>query len=239
MDPILKLADQYGLIVIEDSCQAHGAVYFSASDGVWKKAGSMGKAAAFSFYPTKNLGACGEAGAVTTNDERLAKKIRMIRDHGQGKKYHHLIEGYNGRMDALQAGFLSVKLRHMDKWTSQRRSAAKTYNSLLGDLDWITTPSEADWSRAVYHLYVVRLAKRNELQKFLSDRKIGTAFHYPIPLHLQPAFVYLGYRNGDLPVTEQLVGEILSLPMFPNIRPEQLKQVAESVLQFEPARALT
>jgi len=239
MDPILKLADQYGLIVIEDSCQAHGAEYFSANDSAWKRAGSMGKAAAFSFYPTKNLGACGEAGAVTTNDERLAKKIRMIRDHGQGKKYHHLIEGYNGRMDAIQAGFLKVKLRYMDKWTSERRAAAKTYNSLLGDLEWITTPMEADWSRAVYHLYVVRAAKRDELQKFLSDRKIGTALHYPIPLHLQPAFVHLGYRKGDLPVTEQLTGEILSLPMFPNIRPDQLKQVAESLLQFEPAKALT
>jgi dTDP-4-amino-4,6-dideoxygalactose transaminase len=239
MDPILKLADQYGLILIEDSCQAHGAEYFSANDGGWKRAGSMGKAAAFSFYPTKNLGACGEAGAVTTNDERLAKKIRMIRDHGQGKKYHHLIEGYNGRMDALQAGFLKVKLRHMEKWTSQRRSAAETYNGLFADLDWITTPSEADWSRAVYHLYVVRTAKRDDLQKFLSERKIGTALHYPIPLHLQPAFVHLGYRKGDLPVTEQLAGEILSLPMFPQIRQEQLKQVAEALLQFEPARALT
>jgi dTDP-4-amino-4,6-dideoxygalactose transaminase len=239
MDPILKLADQYGLILIEDSCQAHGAEYFSANDGGWKRAGSMGKAAAFSFYPTKNLGACGEAGAVTTNDERLAKKIRMIRDHGQGKKYHHLIEGYNGRMDALQAGFLKVKLRHMEKWTRQRRSAAETYNGLFADLDWITTPSEADWSRAVYHLYVVRTAKRDDLQKFLSERKIGTALHYPIPLHLQPAFVHLGYRKGDLPVTEQLAGEILSLPMFPQIRQEQLKQVAEALLQFEPARALT
>jgi len=239
MDPILKLADQYGLIVIEDSCQAHGAEYFSANEGSWKKAGSMGRAAAFSFYPTKNLRAYGEAGAVTTNDERLAKKIRMIRDHGQGKKYHHLIEGYNGRMDALQAGFLKVKLRHMETWTCQRRTAAETYNSLFGDLDWITTPSEASWSRAVYHLYVVRVAKRDELQKFLSDRKIGTALHYPVPLHLQPAFVHLGDRKGDLPVTEQLSVEILSLPMFPNIRPEQLKQVAQSVLQFEPAQALT
>jgi dTDP-4-amino-4,6-dideoxygalactose transaminase len=239
MDTILKLADQYGLIVIEDSCQAHGAEYFSASDGAWKRAGSMGRAAAFSFYPTKNLGACGEAGAVTTNDERLAKKIRMIRDHGQGKKYHHLIEGYNGRMDALQAGFLKVKLRHMNKWTCDRRTAAETYNGLFADLDWITTPSEAEWSRAVYHLYVVRVAKRDDLQKFLSDRKIGTSLHYPIPLHLQPAFVHLGYRKGDLPVTEQLAGEILSLPMFPQIRAEQLKRVADSLLQFEPAKALT
>ena len=232
MDPILKLADQYGLIVIEDSCQAHGAGYNSTKEGSWKRAGSMGNAAAFSFYPTKNLGACGEAGAVTTNDENLAKKIRMIREHGQGKKYHHLVEGYNGRMDAMQAGFLKIKLRSMDKWNAERRSAAETYNRSFKGADWITTPFEPSWSRAVYHLYVVRVSRRDELQQYLSERKIGTALHYPIPLHLQPAFTHLGYREGDLPVTERLTNEILSLPMFPQIRPEQLEQVAEALSLF-------
>jgi dTDP-4-amino-4,6-dideoxygalactose transaminase len=237
MDAILKLADQYGLIVIEDSCQAHGAEYNSSKDGSWKRAGSMGTAAAFSFYPTKNLGACGEAGAVTTNDENLAKKIRMIREHGQGKKYHHLVEGYNGRMDAMQAGFLRIKLRSMDKWNAERRSAAETYNRLFEDVDSITTPSEPAWSRAVYHLYVVRVSKRDELQQYLSERKIGTALHYPIPLHLQPAFIHLGYREGDLPVTERLTSEILSLPMFPQIRPEQLEQVVEAISIFSKPQA--
>jgi dTDP-4-amino-4,6-dideoxygalactose transaminase len=232
MDAILKLADQYGLIVIEDSCQAHGAEYNSSKNGSWKRAGSMGTAAAFSFYPTKNLGACGEAGAVTTNDENLAKKIRMIREHGQGKKYHHLVEGYNGRMDAMQAGFLRIKLRYMDKWNAERRTAAETYNRLFEDVDSITTPFEPAWSRAVYHLYVVRASKRDELQQYLSERKIGTALHYPIPLHLQPAFIHLGYREGDLPVTERLTSEILSLPMFPQIRPEQLEQAVDAISVF-------
>src|SRR6185295_10913466 len=157
MDPIMKIADQYGLIVIEDSCQAHGADYQSASEGLRKRAGSIGLAAAFSFYPTKNLGACGEAGAVTTNDERMAKRIRMIREHGQGKKYHHLVEGYNGRMDAIQAGFLKIKLRSMETWNRQRRAAAEAYNRMFADADAVITPFEPSWSRAVYHLYVVRV----------------------------------------------------------------------------------
>jgi len=229
MDPIMKIADQYGLIVLEDSCQAHGAEYSSAKEGVKQRAGSVGRAAAFSFYPTKNLGAIGEAGAVTTNDENLAKKIRMIREHGQGKKYHHLIEGYNGRMDALQAGFLQIKLRSMEKWNEQRRTAAKNYNRLLAGADGVITPHEPSWSRAVYHLYVIRVSKRDELQKYLGDRKIASALHYPIPLHLQPAFVHLGYREGDLPVTEKLTREILSLPMFPNIQTEQQDMVAEAL----------
>jgi len=232
MDPIMKLADQYGLIVIEDSCQAHGAEYRFGKEGSSKRAGSIGNAAAFSFYPTKNLGACGEAGAVTTNDENLAKKIRMIREHGQGKKYHHLVEGYNGRMDAMQAGFLKIKLRSMEKWNAQRRSAAENYNRLFADADWITTPYEPDWSRAVYHLYVIQVADRDTQQKYLADRKIATALHYPIPLHLQPAYLHFGYREGDLPVTEECTRKILSLPMFPELRREQQEQVVETLLQF-------
>ena len=232
MAVILKIAEQYGLIVIEDACQAHGAEYLSADKGLWKKAGSIGSAAAFSFYPTKNLGACGEAGAVTTNDEALAQKIRMLRDHGQGKKYHHLVEGYNGRMDALQAGILLVKLRALDEWNRQRRNAAETYNRLLTAADWIVLPCEPAWSRAVYHLYVVRTPQRDELQSYLAERKIATALHYPIPLHLQPAYAHLGYRKGDLPVSEEAAAEILSLPMFPKIRREQQEQVVKALLQF-------
>jgi dTDP-4-amino-4,6-dideoxygalactose transaminase len=230
MDPIMALARQYGLIVIEDSCQAHGAEYQFGKEGSWRRAGSIGNAAAFSFYPTKNLGACGEAGAVTTNDENLAKKIRIIREHGQGQKYHHLVEGYNGRMDAMQAGFLKIKLRSMEQWNKQRRAAAETYNRLLAGADNVITPYEPSWSRAVYHLYVVRATDRDDLQKYLSELKIGTALHYPIPLHLQPAYVHFGYRKGDLPVTEQLTSEILSLPMFPHILPSQLEYVAEKIL---------
>lgn len=238
MDAIRSIADQYGLFILEDSCQAHGAEYFSTREGAWQRAGSIGKAGAFSFYPTKNLGACGEAGAVTTNDCELADKLRMIRNHGQGAKYHHLIEGYNGRMDAFQAGMLQIKLRHLEDWNAKRRSAAATYNRLLEDADWITTPYEPTWSRAVYHLYVVQVGRRDELQAFLSKRKIETALHYPIPLHLQPAYVQLGFRKGDLPVTESVTAEILSLPMFPGLKLDQQELVNEALQQFAPAQAL-
>jgi dTDP-4-amino-4,6-dideoxygalactose transaminase len=232
MDPILNLAERYGISVIEDACQAHGANYFSSKERRWKKAGSMGTAAAFSFYPTKNLGACGEAGAVTTNDQVVAQKIRMLRDHGQSKKYHHLIEGYNGRMDALQAGILQVKLRSLEDWNKDRRTAAQTYNRLLATAHSITRPQEPVWSRAVYHLYVIRAHRRDELLKHLSEKGIGAGLHSPIPLHLQQAFSHLGYREGDLPVSEKSSREILSLPIFPQIRIDQQEQVVEAVLQF-------
>ena len=239
MDPIVTIANQHGLVVIEDACQAHGADYFSANEGSWKKAGSMGRAAAFSFYPTKNLGACGEAGAVTTNDETIAQTIRMLRDHGQARKYQHVIEGYNGRMDALQAGILQLKLRSLEDWNLQRRNAAQTYHRLLAIADWIITPQESERSRAVYHLYVVRTPKRDELQSYLADSKIGTALHYPIPLHLQQAYVHLGYRKGDLPKSEQASLEVLSLPIFPQIRKEQQQEVVDVLLQFENAQVIS
>ena len=239
MDPIVTIANQHGLVVIEDACQAHGADYFSANEGSWKKAGSMGRAAAFSFYPTKNLGACGEAGAVTTNDETIAQTIRILRDHGQARKYQHVIEGYNGRMDALQAGILQLKLRSLEDWNRQRRHAAQTYHRLLAIADWIITPQESERSRAVYHLYVVRTPKRDELLSYLADSKIGTALHYPIPLHLQQAYVHLGYRKGDLPKSEQASLEVLSLPIFPQIRKEQQQEVVDALLQFENAQVIT
>ncbi len=182
MDSILSLADEYGLTVIEDACQAHGAEYFSKKLNRWMKAGSMGRAAAFSFYPGKNLGACGEAGAVTTNDDSIAGKIKMLRDHGQAKKYYHDVEGYNGRLDAIQAGLLQVKLRRLSEWNALRRKHAEEYNRLLSDVDGVICPSEPSWSRAVYHLYVVRTIDRNGMIARLNQAGIGTGIHYPLPL---------------------------------------------------------
>ena len=227
MDPILELAEKYNLMVIEDACQAHGAEYFSKKQDRWRKAGSMGLAAAFSFYPGKNLGACGEAGAVTTNDPQLAQKIRMLRDHGQSQKYYHDIEGYNGRLDSIQAGILRVKLKHLDEWTEQRRAAAARYQQLFaGAEDSVTLPFVPAWSRAVYHLFVVRVENRDAMIKQLSSAGIGTGIHYPIPLHLQRAYESLGYKNGDFPVSEQAAKKIISLPMYPQLDGDKQKLVA-------------
>jgi dTDP-4-amino-4,6-dideoxygalactose transaminase len=233
MDAIQELADRYGLIVIEDACQAHGAEYFSRKQNRWMKAGSMGKAAAFSFYPGKNLGACGEAGAATTNDSGLAKKISMLRDHGQAKKYYHDVEGYNGRLDALQAGLLHAKLAYLAKWNAQRRERAAEYNRLFAESDEVvTTPFEPSWSRAVYHLYVIRAEDRDGMGAHLKAAAIGTGIHYPIPLHLQKAYSSMGYKAGDFPVCEKAAAEILSLPMFPQLTTAQQRRVAEQVLSF-------
>jgi dTDP-4-amino-4,6-dideoxygalactose transaminase len=227
MDAILELADRYGLVVIEDACQAHGAEYFSRKHNRWMKAGSMGRAAAFSFYPGKNLGACGEAGATTTNDEAIAAKVKMLRDHGQAKKYYHDVEGYNGRLDAMQAGFLSVKLKHLPEWNEKRRQNAERYRELLGNCEGVVLPYEPKWSKAVYHLYVIRVADREQLKDFLAAAGVGTGIHYPIPLHLQKAYATLPYREGDFPVTERVAAEILSLPMFPGLTVEAMRHVAE------------
>jgi dTDP-4-amino-4,6-dideoxygalactose transaminase len=240
MDPILELAARYHLVVVEDACQSHGAEYFSKKENVWKKAGSMGLAAAFSFYPGKNLGACGEAGAITTNDEKLAQKMRMIRDHGQAKKYYHDVEGYNGRLDSIQAGWLSVKLRHLAKWNESRRMLAHAYHKLLEDLKGaVVLPIEAPFTKGVYHLYVIRLQDREALQAHLAEMGIGTGIHYPIPLHLQKAYQHLGYKQGDFPVTEKVASEIVSLPMFPQLTAEQQKLVAESVAIFVNSKLAT
>jgi len=237
MDPILELADKYKLFVIEDACQAHGAQYFSKKENAWKLAGSMGKAAAFSFYPGKNLGACGEAGAATTNDPAMAARMKMIRDHGQAKKYYHDIEGYNGRLDSIQAGWLSVKLRHLAKWNESRRAHAHRYHELLADAkDAIVIPKEAPWTKGVYHLYVVRVQDREAFQAALAEAGIGTGIHYPIPLHLQKAYENLNYKKGDFPVTERVASEIVSLPMFPQMTNEQLDEVAGRVRELLPAK---
>ena len=233
MDPILEVSDRYNLVVIEDACQAHGAEYFSKRNVAWKKAGSMGSAAAFSFYPGKNLGACGEAGAITTNDEQMAKRMKMIRDHGQVKKYYHDIEGYNGRLDSIQAGWLSVKLRHLANWNETRRQVAHRYHELFADAtDMIVVPREAAWTKGVYHLYVVRVQDREALKAYLADAGIGTGIHYPIPLHLQKAYQNLGFQKGDFPVAERVAGEIISLPMFPQLRPSQQEEVVNKVKEF-------
>jgi dTDP-4-amino-4,6-dideoxygalactose transaminase len=232
MDPILDLAAQFNLKVIEDACQAHGAKYFSKKIGGWKTAGSMGHAAAFSFYPGKNLGACGEAGAITTDDEQLAKVCGLLRDHGQSKKYFHDIEGYNGRLDAIQGGFLQVKLRHLKKWNDERRENASRYNKLFaGSRVGIILPYEPEWSRGVYHLYVLRVADRNRLQTILATAGIGTGIHYPIVLHLAKAYEGLGFRPGDFPVAELAASQILSLPMFPGLSVEQQTRVVTEVLK--------
>jgi dTDP-4-amino-4,6-dideoxygalactose transaminase len=237
MDPIVELCEEYGLILIEDACQAHGAKYFSKKLDRWVTAGSVGHAAAFSFYPGKNLGACGEAGAATTNDQSVASKIKMIRDHGQAAKYYHDIEGYNGRLDAIQAGILKAKLNHLPRWNEQRREHAAEYNRLLGCNEAIVIPVEPQYSRGVYHLYVIRTKDRDQLMAYLSEMGIGTGIHYPIPLHLQKAYASLNYTDGDFPVTERVAKEIVSLPMFPGLTKAQQARVAEEVNRFTSAPA--
>jgi len=232
MDPILRLCREYDLVLVEDACQAHGAKYFSREMNRWMTAGSMGNAAGFSFYPGKNLGACGEAGAATTNDPSVAAKMRMIRDHGQATKYYHDMEGYNGRIDAIQAGLLHVKLGHLEAWNNLRREHAAEYNRLLAGHAEVVRPHEPAWSRAVYHLYVVRVHDRDHLIQYLKEKGIGSGIHYPIPLHLQKAYADRGYAAGDLPVATRIAGEIVSLPMFPQLTGEQQARVIDEVLAF-------
>ncbi|HVB56379.1 MAG TPA: DegT/DnrJ/EryC1/StrS family aminotransferase [Candidatus Acidoferrales bacterium] len=238
MDPILELARRYNLIVVEDACQAHGAEYLSANENRWCKAGSMGHAAAFSFYPGKNLGACGEGGAVTTNDAEMARKIRMLRDHGQSKKYYHDIEGYNGRLDSIQAGILTVKLRHLAEWNRKRQRAAQQYNEMFSSIEGVLVPFEPEWSRAVYHLYVIRVQDRATLQKHVAEAKIDTGIHYPFPLHLQKAYGNFGYKPGDFPTTEKVASEILSLPMYPQLSSADIGRVVQSVTEFLAAEGI-
>jgi dTDP-4-amino-4,6-dideoxygalactose transaminase len=233
MDRILELAERFKLIVIEDACQAHGAEYFSKRQNRWLTAGSMGRAAAFSFYPGKNLGAFGEAGAVTTNDAELAKKIQMLRDHGQSRKYHHDVEGYNGRLDAIQAGILRVKLRKLAEWNEKRRQAAARYATLFFEEDRRDLPPvEPTWTKSVYHLYVVRVQDRDGAIAHLAEAGIGTGIHYPVPLHLQKAYQHLGLPAGSFPVAELYSSQILSLPMFPQLTAEQQARVVKVLISY-------
>jgi dTDP-4-amino-4,6-dideoxygalactose transaminase len=237
MDPILDLAEKYQLTVVEDACQAHGAEYFSANENRWRAAGSMSKAAAFSYYPGKNLGACGEAGAVTTDDDQLAQRVRILRDHGQRHKYFHDVEGYNGRLDAIQAGILRVKLAYLKDWNARRRLNASTYNDLMQDLDGIEIPYRPSWAQPVFHLYVVRSKERDDLQRHLNESGIRTGIHYPVPLHLQEAYRYLGYRRGAFPVAEAAASQVLSLPMYPQLRIEQQLAVCSAISAYQLQRA--
>jgi dTDP-4-amino-4,6-dideoxygalactose transaminase len=224
---------------VEDACQAHGAEYFSAKERRWRKAGSMGHAAGFSFYPSKNLGACGEGGAVTTNHGAFARTVSMLRDHGQSRKYYHDLEGYNARLDAIQAGILRTKLRHLEQWNQQRRECALRYKELLAPFqESIVTPCEPSNSKPVYHLYVVRTAYRDELQKHLTDAGVGTGIHYPVPVHLQRAYASRQWTRGDFPVSEEAAEQILSLPMYPSLKPDDQNRVAEAIAEFAQLRSV-
>jgi dTDP-4-amino-4,6-dideoxygalactose transaminase len=231
MDAILSIAARHNLIVVEDACQAHGAEYRSVNGG-WRRAGTFGKAAAFSFYPGKNLGSCGEGGAVTTADEQVAKTIKMLREHGQTQKYYHDLEGYNGRLHAIQAAFLRIKLRHLEAGNVARRSAAASYAELLSNIPGVVVPFEPETSRAVYHLYVIRTKDRGGMGDFLKAQGVSTGLHYPVPLHLQKCYRDWGYENGSFPVTERVAKEILSLPLFPGLDAQQQQQVAAGVSAF-------
>jgi dTDP-4-amino-4,6-dideoxygalactose transaminase len=222
MDDIQEIADRYGIPVIEDACQAHGAEFKG------HKAGSFGVAGCFSFYPGKNLGACGEGGAVTTNDTELAQRVRLWRDHGSPKRYEHIFPGLNMRMEGLQGGILSVKLKYLDGWNDQRRKAAAEYNAALAGTD-IEVPTEMPYNRHVYHLYVVQTDKRDMLREQLLEAGIESGLHYPIPLHCQEAYRSLGYKQGDFPVTERVKDRILSLPMYPGIRSEAIERVVSEL----------
>lgn len=231
MDEIMAIAEQYGLKVFEDACQAHGATYQS-KNGSTQTAGSIGSAAGFSFYPGKNLGSCGEGGAVTTEDAELARTVRMLRDHGQAKKYYHDLEGYNGRLHAIQAGFLRVKLRRLAADNERRRQAAARYDVGLAGNPNIITPYQAPQGKSVYHLYIIRTQKRDALQSYLAEQGVATGLHYPVPLHQQNAYKNMGYHTGDFPVTEKVAAEILSLPMFPQLTTEQTDYVISKINAF-------
>jgi dTDP-4-amino-4,6-dideoxygalactose transaminase len=228
MDPILEIGRRRQLFVIEDACQAHGARYKG------RPVGSLGHAAAFSFYPSKNLGACGDGGMITTSDPDTAKALRMFRNYGQEKKYHHLIRGYNRRLDNLQAALLRVKLKHLDAWNQGRRDRAGWYRDFLTEV--VLTPEVAGYAEPVWHLYVIQLHDRDVLQTYLGERGIGTGIHYPIPIHLQPAYRDLGYVKGDFPVAEQTAGRILSLPMYPELQRAAVEEVAAAVIEFAAMR---
>jgi len=230
MDPIRQLAEKYGMVVIEDACQAHGARYRG------KRTGSLGDAAAFSFYPGKNLGAYGDGGIVVTNDRDVANRLAMLRNYGQKEKYHHLFRGYNRRLDTLQAAILRVKLKYLEKWNAARRCNAKLYQDSLEGAD-VVTPTETREVESVWHLYVIRSGHRDMLRERLVSNGISAGIHYPVPVHLQPAYKDLGYKQGDFPVTEGLASRILSLPMYAELTSEQVQITAETIREFMSANA--
>ena len=226
MDRLRTVANTHNLYLVEDCAQSHFAEYKG------RRAGSLSHASSFSFYPGKNLGAYGEGGAVATNDAALARKFRMMRDHGSERKYHHEIYGHNYRMEGIQGAVLGVKLKYLAAWTQARRRVAARYNDLLKGVPGVITPKEMPYAKHVYHLYVIRVQRRDELQKHLEAKGVSTGLHYPIPLHRQKAFEGLGYKEGDFPVAERLANEILSLPMFPELTDEQIDYVSASIKEF-------
>ena len=223
MDPILAVAKTHGVAVLEDACQAHGAEYKG------KRVGALGAVGAFSFYPGKNLGAYGEGGMAVTNDPELAKTMRMLRDWGQEKKYHHVLPGFNYRMEGFQGAILRVKLRHLEAWTEARRTHAKQYDRLLAQSSVVKAPQAMSWARHVYHVYAVRSASRDQLAAALQQQGVQTGIHYPIPVHMQRAYASLGYKPGDFPLAEQAANEVLSLPMFPELTEAQIDAVAAAI----------
>lgn len=233
MDPILQFARENGLFVVEDACQAHGAEYKG------RKVGTLGDAAAFSFYPGKNLGAFGEAGAVVTGDDDLQRKIRTLRDHGQDRKYHHTLIGWNCRMDGIQAAVLGIKLRHLEKSNQLRRSHAAYYDEVLGEIEEIATPFESACVRHVYHIYAIRVQERDEVMRRLNESGVACGVHYPIPIHLQEAYRHLEFQPGAFPIAERCALEFISLPMFPELTPEQLEFVACGVREAVGAGVTT
>jgi dTDP-4-amino-4,6-dideoxygalactose transaminase len=226
MDAFRAIADRHGLALIEDAAQAQGARW----EGV--RAGALGDLAAFSFYPGKNLGSCGEGGAVTTDDEAFARRIRILREHGQTAKYYHEVEGWNARLHAIQARFLTIKLSHLDGWNDARRGHAAVYESLLQGISGLRLPVTRAEAESIWHLYVIETAGRDELARFLAERGIATGLHYPFPLHLLPAYAHLGYSEGALPNAERSSRELLSLPIYPEITRSQLEAVADGVVAW-------
>jgi dTDP-4-amino-4,6-dideoxygalactose transaminase len=222
LDPILEIANRYNLLVIEDAAQAHGSLYKE------KRVGALGRAGCFSFYPGKNLGAYGEGGAVVTNDAEVARRVRLLRDHGSEQKYRHEVVGYNFRLEGIQGAVLNVKLRHLDRWNDLRRAHAARYDELLSE-SGLTLPREMPYARHVYHLYVVQTNERDALQQRLNEAGVQTGIHYPVPIHLQPAYASMGHKVGDFPESEKQAGRVLSLPMFPELTDEQINKVAEAI----------
>lgn len=225
MDPILEIARRHDLFVVEDACQAHGALYKG------RRAGSLGDFAAFSFYPAKNLGAYGDGGILVTDDSDVADMVRMLRNYGQREKYHHALLAFNRRLDTLQAAVLRVKLRYLNQWNEQRRRNATLYSERLGEVV-LARPVEAAHAKHVYHLYVVRVRDRDALQRYLKAHDVATGIHYPIPIHFQEAYRELGYQVGDFPVTEAYAGQILSLPMYPELTENQIQYVVDCIKEF-------